>query len=132
MSEPFNCLFLAIEQGDIDGVSKAIENGVDVNQSDSRKLIAEGATPLHEVAHRGQVEIVSVLLESGANVNARDFGGWTPLLRACNASKTEVAAVLINAGAITGLKNNEGYTAASRIPKNNLALISLLEGVDSK
>ena len=41
-------------------------------------------------------EIVQLLLEKGAEVNARDTAGWTPLMFAASA---EIKQLLIDAGA---------------------------------
>ncbi len=38
-----------------------------------------GTTALHEAARAGHIEIVKLLVTSGANVNATDFSGLTPL-----------------------------------------------------
>jgi Ankyrin repeats (3 copies) len=39
----------------------------------------DGITPLHEAAKGGYREVVIILLENGADINARDVSGWTPL-----------------------------------------------------
>lgn len=42
----------------------------------------QGQTPLHAAARRGHAAVVSLLLRSGAAVNARDAEGHSPLLLA--------------------------------------------------
>lgn len=42
----------------------------------------QGQTPLHVAARRGHAAVVSLLLRSGAAVNARDQEGLSPLLLA--------------------------------------------------
>lgn len=39
----------------------------------------ENATPLHEAALHGRIEIVRVLIENGANITQHDFFGSTPI-----------------------------------------------------
>ena len=55
-----------------------LEHGADAGVKDNDAL----STPLHEVAYRGSVKIVQLLLEHGANVHARNNMGHTPLHRA--------------------------------------------------
>jgi len=45
-----------------------------------------GYTLLHWAVDSGHCELVSWLLDNGADVNARDVNGWTPLLRICTTS----------------------------------------------
>ena len=56
------------------------------------------ATALHMAARRGHVEIARALLDSGAEVNARDRKGDTPLQRAINCRKNGVAQFLLERG----------------------------------
>lgn len=67
-----------------------------------------------------------VLIERGADVNARCSSGWTPLMRACNAGDLESARLLMEAGADPTVKNLEGYTAYGRIPGDRPELAALL------
>ena len=58
--------------------------------------------------------MVKLLLEKGANVNAKDNGnGAPPLIIAALAGHKEVAEMLIGKGADVNAKDNEGNTALS-------------------
>lgn len=54
-----------------------------------------GETPLHIAARRGSPELVSLLLEKGANVNAQDSSSVTPLHLAARTGNLAVAEELI-------------------------------------
>ena len=61
--------------GDFDEVQRQLDAGVGVNEESSK-----GLTPLHYAASTGHNDIVELLIERGANVNATDSGkGATPL-----------------------------------------------------
>jgi len=65
----------AVMNGNIDEVQWQLDAGVDPNLKNSK-----GATPLHYAASEGHNDIVELLIERGANVNATDRGkGGTPL-----------------------------------------------------
>jgi ankyrin repeat protein len=63
----------AITKGDLQAVKKFIEYGVDVNQK------SNGFTPLMLAARYNKVDILKVLIESGAKIDAKDENGKTAL-----------------------------------------------------
>lgn len=72
----------------------------------------EGATLLHIAASRNRVAVVKLLIERGADVNAK--GGWwvvTPLHWAADNGHTEIVRLLIKHGADVNVRTEEhGYT----------------------
>ena len=54
------------------------------------KHINYGSTPLHDAARYGYLKIVRLLLEYGANINAKDMFGKTPLDFAKRRNQLEV------------------------------------------
>ena len=56
-------------------------------------------------------DIVKLLIESGADVNAKDYDGDTALRIAALHNKKDIAELLIEAGADLNVKNNAGRTA---------------------
>jgi len=68
---------------------------------------------LYNAALRGHKEIAQLLIDAGADVNAKGDVGWTPLHNAVNfghPSATEVIKLLIAKGADVNEKNDHGET----------------------
>ena len=56
------------------------------------------------------LEDIRVLIDAGADVNAKDEDGWTPLLLAVDCGHLEALQTLIDVGADVNAKNNSGDT----------------------
>lgn len=69
-----------------------------------------GNTLLHYAANRGYLDIVTLLLKKGADINARDKDGRTPLHEAMAYRRYDVARFLVENGADMTLKNKNGET----------------------
>lgn len=67
-------------------------------------------TPLHHAACAGHVEIVELLLEAGAAIDALALNGATPLMRAIQSSRPSCVDVLLKAGADVNVVNKTGLT----------------------
>jgi ankyrin repeat protein len=78
----------AIFKGDIATVKKFIEYGADVNET------FNGMTPLMIAARYNKVEILKLLIEKGANTQAKDNRGFTALQYAQLSNATEAVAIL--------------------------------------
>ncbi|HLJ57877.1 MAG TPA: ankyrin repeat domain-containing protein [Chthonomonadaceae bacterium] len=81
-----------------------IARGANVNASDFEP-------PLNAAAAAGRPDLVSLLLDSGADVNGRDDEGYTALMEAAGSGYREVAERLIAAGIDVNARNGEGLTA---------------------
>jgi ankyrin repeat protein len=73
-----------------------LEKGADVN------AITVGNTVLKYAAYENYAEIAKLLIEKGANVNARDEWGQTALMSAADGNSIEVAKILIENGTLKG------------------------------
>jgi len=93
--------------GDAGSISKAIENGYDVNATDQ-----EQHTPLMMAAYNGHSEIVRILLELGATVDARDKQDRTALMYASTGPFNESVKLLLEAGADPNLVDNDEHFTA--------------------
>ncbi|XP_042891456.1 uncharacterized protein LOC122265984 [Penaeus japonicus] len=72
------------------------------------------ATVLHRAAHHGDDLIARLLLQSGANVNARDVVGNTPLHAAAQAGHNRVVKLLLANGAQLEATSRSGMTPLHR------------------
>jgi ankyrin repeat protein len=106
-----------------------IEHSQDVNaRGFDRK-----ETPLHVALRRGHVEVARVLLEHGADTEARDDDGYTPLLWASRFRHVDLAHVVLEHGAHTEARDKDNYSPLERAIQNGhveLAQILLEHGAD--
>ena len=96
----------AIAKGDYMVAVKMIEQGADVEAKDS----GAGASALHYAVMKGEMPLVSLLLQRGADVNSRTKSGTTPLHTAVLYKQTEIAEYLIEKGADVNAKSASGAT----------------------
>ena len=70
----------------------------------------DGYTALHRASYNGHVDVVKLLLSSGANVLSGTEDGWQPLHCACKWNKVAVASLLLQNGAKVNAGTNGGQT----------------------
>jgi outer membrane protein assembly factor BamB len=91
-------LMTAARKGDVVAVKKLLDAGADVNAATEY-----GATALHFAADKGHLDVVRLLVERKANVNARDkFYSATPLTWAAMRKHAPVVGALLAGGATGG------------------------------
>jgi ankyrin repeat protein len=130
----------AVRNDKIDQLKLALDNGVDVNAKNSEgdtalliaprqrytkreellfddsKLSKFGSRPLFGFGSKivweytCYTDIVGLLLDHGADVNAKDKLGWTVLHRAAFDGQKEMVGYLVTRGADLNAKNNNGWT----------------------
>jgi len=71
---------------------------------------AQKVTALHAGASGGDLEIVAMLLEAGADPNARQEGGFVPPHSAAQTGNTPLVELLLKHGAKADARNNKGKT----------------------
>ena len=68
-----------------------------------------GWTCLHTAARDGHLSICRLLIDKGAQLEAKDMYGWTPLHRAALRGHFEIVRLLCDRGADVEVRNNHGY-----------------------
>ena len=87
-------LWNAARAGDVARVVKALDSGAEINSGNRYK-----ATALFFAADKGHVEVIKVLLDRGADVNALDsFYKFRPLVMALMNNHGPAAALLLERG----------------------------------
>lgn len=91
-------------------VALLLEHGAHIHQFSHNPMRNQ---PLHAcIALNNSLEVVRVLLEAGADVNASQHGGYTPLLQAAAAGKKEIVQLLLESGARSDCVCDRGKSAA--------------------
>uniref|UniRef100_A0A8C9S0K3 Poly [ADP-ribose] polymerase n=1 Tax=Scleropages formosus TaxID=113540 RepID=A0A8C9S0K3_SCLFO len=125
----FRELFEACRNGDVSRVKRLVDSG-NVNAKD---MAGRKSTPLHFAAGFGRKDVVEHLLQTGANVHARDDGGLIPLHNACSFGHAEVVGLLLCQGADPNARDNWNYTPlheAAIKGKIDVCIVLLQHGAD--
>jgi ankyrin repeat protein len=87
-----------------------------------------GGTPLHDAALGGSVDVINVLLDHGADIDAHDReSGATPLMLAVSMDRVPAARVLLTRVANQNITDQAGNTALDRALKvDDPELVKLL------
>lgn len=96
---------------DIDAIKQLIKEGLDVNAKGHYLPTGGGSetTFLHVAATYNLPKVGRLLIEKGADINARDSQGCTPLHRAADESSCKTAKILIEAGADLNAQMSSGW-----------------------
>jgi len=101
-------LHSAIRWERVDEVKEIIKQSAPtVNVKDE----SNGNTAIHIAAQNGHLEIVTMLVKAGADVNAQNAGGQTALHMVRTYELEDVATFLTKSGADQEVKNNDGHPA---------------------
>ncbi len=115
-------LHLAAAFGGAPAVMVLLEHGADVHQVATSAMQNQA---LHAaISLSRDAATVRLLLAHGAEVNAREAGGYTPLHQAASAGRLELVDILLAAGADAAMQCNRGKTAAAYAKEKNHAEIA--------
>lgn len=106
-----SALMLVALKGQLDLAEKLIKKGADVNKF--------GWTPLHYAASGGHTQIINMLLENHAYIDAESPNGTTPLMMAAMYGSSAAVKLLLEEGADPQLKNQQGLTALEFAQRGN-------------
>ncbi|XP_050815258.1 poly [ADP-ribose] polymerase tankyrase-2 isoform X5 [Gopherus flavomarginatus] len=128
-AEPARELFEACRNGDVERVKRLVRP----ENVNGRDTAGRKSSPLHFAAGFGRKEVVEYLLQSGANVHARDDGGLIPLHNACSFGHAEVVSLLLHHGADPNARDNWNYTPlheAAIKGKTDVCIVLLQHGAE--
>ncbi len=104
-------LMIAAYKGNLAAVKVLIGKGAQINQP--------GWTALHYAATTGNNEIVQLLLDNAAYIDAESPNKTTPIMMAARAGFILTVKLLLDEGADATLKNDAGMTAIDLARTNN-------------
>ncbi|XP_008420982.1 histone-lysine N-methyltransferase EHMT2 isoform X3 [Poecilia reticulata] len=117
-------LYPAAKQGEVQRVLLMLMEGIDPTyqpESQNRR------SALHAAAQRGLLEVCYMLIQAGAQVDAKDKDLRTPLLEAVINNHVDVARYLIQNGACVYHIEEDGYTGLHHAAKlGNLEIVNML------
>lgn len=96
-------LMIAALRGFFDVCEKLIARDADINKP--------GWTPLHYAATGGHIQVLQLLLDQHAYIDAASPNGSTPLMMAAMYGSADSVKMLLEAGADSTLKNDLGLSA---------------------
>lgn len=105
-TEGWTELHFAAANGQVDNAAKLLGQHADVDVQNAR-----GRTPLYEAAKRGRLEVVKLLVEKGAKIDAHDaVSGFVPLHIASEQKHADVVKYLLDKGAPVDTRNKSEQT----------------------
>ncbi len=96
-------LMMAVFKGQTELAVQMIDKGADINQP--------GWAPLHYAATSGNVQLIKILLENHAYIDAESPNKTTPLMMAAHYGTPGAVKLLLEEGADVSLKNDLSLTA---------------------
>lgn len=119
-------LINAADQGDVEAVSRLLEEGADLHATNSR-----GVTPLIAAAYRGHIEVAQLLIEAGADVNVQDDSQQSAYLISTSEGYLDLLLLTLAAGAdVTSLDSYHGIGLIRAADRGHVEIIEELLKTD--
>src|SRR5262249_23205210 len=96
----FTALHLAAFFGHLDATKILLEHGSKVSEPARNQTFAQAVTPLHSALGGRSTAAAQLLVDHGADLNARDGAGNTPLHSAAFTNNLEMVKLLLARGAV--------------------------------
>jgi hypothetical protein len=123
----------AVVKGDLAAAKALIDNGIDIEELDTRPGIAgqNGRRPLNWAALRNDTAMLELLLGAGADINAKNLSGFTAVHHAVEGSAIDALKLLIAEGADLTLRNGGGLTPLDfAVAANRTAAYEILKAAE--
>ena len=109
----YTCLTIAA----LTGHTETVRYAVGLKEVEVDHATHNGGTALHWAAHNNHADVVQVLIDAGADIEARDNTGYSPLHFACRSGSLDTVKLLVRAGA--GVRaGDEGFTCLIHASRN--------------
>ncbi|NIJ83396.1 quinoprotein dehydrogenase-associated probable ABC transporter substrate-binding protein [Xanthomonas arboricola] len=105
-ADPNQELAHALDAGDAVRAAWLLRHGADANRPN---LLGE--PPLHQAIRNQEPDLVGLLLDAGAHLDARDGSGWTALMKAAWANDADSVARLLGKRAPVDTVSSDGWSA---------------------
>ena len=118
-------IFYAIQHQNVDTTRLLIEAGADLNKKYKNQSVLIFAIDF-EVIDEDNLNMISLLIEAGVNVNEQDHDGTSPLMFAISKDHIDIVRLLIHAGADPNAIDNEGQDIFSYYESDDQELYNYL------
>jgi uncharacterized protein len=127
-SDGFTPLHLAVFFGQLEAARYLLTQGADIEAAARNQRFAGEARPLHSAVAAQHLEVITLLLDAGADPNSRQHGGFTPLLEAAQMGNADLVDLLLAHGANQANTLDDGSSASDLARKaGNAALADRLK-----
>ena len=122
----FTPLLVAAEHGYLNCVKVLLRYNADTEARGDYGNSHEGCTALHVAASKEHIDVLSCLVENGADIDARTKDNCTPLMIASRHNRVNAVTFLVEHGANINLKDKHGNTALHYAVRRGLGSCDIL------